>query len=252
MEEYYGVKLFSFQGRKLRLTREGNYLKQSLARLFHNEEYLREQMACLSNPMQNLHFGATLTVGEFMMTKPLVKILKEHPSAKVSMTVKNTQILLELLDSGQIDFAVVEGEFPKSQYAHQQFCVEEFISICGKNYSLQDGELSFQELFQEPLLLREEGSGTRHILEQAMQNAGYAFGDFSNVITIENMHVIKELVSSNCGITFLYRSAVEQELADGKLRRIPMKDFSLWHEISFVWKKDTLFASKIPEVLQWF
>ena len=108
-------------------------------------------MACLSNPMQNLHFGATLTVGEFMMTKPLVKILKEHPSAKVSMTVKNTQILLELLDSGQIDFAVVE-----------------------------------------------------------------------------------------------------QELADGKLRRIPMKDFSLWHEISFVWKKDTLFASKIPEVLQWF
>ena len=153
------------------------------------------------------------------------------------MTVKNTQILLELLDSGQIDFAVVEGEFPKSQYAHQQFCVEEFIPICGKNYSLQDGELSFQELFQEPLLLREEGSGTRHILEQAMQNAGYAFGDFSNVITIENMHVIKELVSSNCGITFLYRSAVEQELADGKLRRIPMKDFSLWHEISFVGKK---------------
>ena len=151
MEEYYGVKLFSFQGKKLRLTREGNYLKQSLASLFHNEEYLREQMACLSNPMQNLHFGATLTVGEFMMTKPLVKILKEHPSAKVSMTVKNTQILLELLDSGQIDFAVVE-----------------------------------------------------------------------------------------------------QELADGKLRRIPMKDFSLWHEISFVWKKDTLFALKIPEVLQWF
>ncbi len=53
-------------------------------------------------------------------------------------------------------------------------------------------------------------------------------------------------------IVSLKNLPVEQELADGKLRRIPMKDFSLWHEISFVWKKDTLFASKIPEVLQWF
>lgn len=241
LETYYQVKLFSFQGKKMSLTDAGKLLEQSLRYLHNNEIYLKKQLTHLSNKKETLHFGSTLTVGEFLIAKPLTAFLKEHKGADVSVTVANTKHLLELLDHGQIDFAILEGEYPRNLYAHVPFLTENFIPICGKDYAFTKQPEVINDLLEECLFLREPGSGTRFILEQALLDHQLSFQSFSNIITIGNMHAIKEMVQENCGITFLYESAVKEDLKQGTIRRIPLKDFSLQHEISLVWKKDNLF-----------
>ena len=64
-----------------------------------------------------VHFGATLTVGEFMIAEPLSHSWR-HPDSDLSVTVANTELLLQKLDAGEIDFAILEGNYPRHLYRH--------------------------------------------------------------------------------------------------------------------------------------
>lgn len=248
IEDYYGVKLFSFSGKKMALTEEGKLLERSLTALHNNEIYLKEQLSSMTDKKKTVHFGTTLTVGEFMIAKPLSRFLLNHPNADISMSVANTKELLKKLDSGDIDFAILEGDYPETLYAHKSYVTEPFIPICSKDYSFAKEPTTISDLTSERLLVRESGSGTRSILEHALLNYHISFEDFPNTITIGNMNAIKEMVIAGCGISFLYESAVRKELEDGIIKKIPLQDFSLQHEISIVWKKNNLFEDSFQEL----
>ncbi len=64
------------------------------------------------------------------MHRPLARFLNGHKDADISMTVANTKELLEKLDDGEIDFAILEGDYSKAAYEHIPFLVDHFIPIC--------------------------------------------------------------------------------------------------------------------------
>lgn len=250
IEDYYGVKLFTFSGKKMFLTKEGKLLETSLTAFHNNEIYLKEQLSSMADKKKTVHFGTTLTVGEFMIARPLSRFLQEHPNADVSVTVANTKELLAKLDCGDIDFAILEGDYPETLYAHKPYVMENFIPICSKGYSFEKEPKSIHDLIHERLLLREKGSGTRSILEHALLDFHLSFEDFPNTVIIGNMNAIKEMVIDGSGISFLYESAVKKELEEGIIKKIPLEDFSLSHKISIVWKKNNLFAESFQELFE--
>ena len=248
LEDYYGVKLFRFAGKRMFLTDEGILLKKSLSNLRNNELYLKEQLKFMTDKKMTLRFGSTLTVGEFMIATPLSDFLHKHKDADVSVTVANTKELLKKLEAGEIDFAILEGDYPETIYAHTPYIVDNFIPICSPDYHFSTLPHKLSDLTVENLLLREDGSGTRSILERALINHHISFADFSHIITVGNMHAIKDMVIAGCGITFLYETAVRRELEANILCRILIDDFSIQHEISIVWTKDNLFSSSFKEL----
>ncbi|MFR8839910.1 MAG: LysR substrate-binding domain-containing protein, partial [Clostridium sp.] len=110
--------------------------------------------------------------------------------------------------------------------------------------------LSLEQLTGQRLLLRESGSGTRMILEQILEERGLFVSDFKNKAEIENMQAIKDLVAAGCGITFLYKSAVQRELCDGTICEIPIENLWLEHEISVVWQKNRLFQNQVTQAVK--
>lgn len=250
MEDYYGVRLFRFIGKKLILTDAGRLLQRSLTALHNNEIYLKEQLSFITDKKQTLRFGATLTVGDFMIARPLSAFLAKHKGADISVTVANTKELLQKLDSGEIDFAILEGDYPKTLYNHQPYFIDNFIPICGKKYPFAASPARLSDLIGERLILRESGSGTRMILEHMLIENGISLEDFSNVITIGNMNAIKDMVIAGCGITFLYETAVLKELRSGIIKKLDLSDCRIRHEISIVWKKDNLFEDSFKELFE--
>ena len=109
IEDYYQVQAFRFQGKRIFLTEAGILLRDSLTSLYNNEMYLKEQLMSITDLKYRVHFGATLTVGEFMIAEPLSHFLAAHPDSDLSVTVANTELLLQKLDAGEIDFAILEG-----------------------------------------------------------------------------------------------------------------------------------------------
>jgi len=105
-------------------------------------------------------------------------------------------------------------------------------------------------LLSERVFVRENGSGTREILEKNLETRNLVIGDFSYVVEIGGMNAIKAMVISGCGITFLYEAAVIKELESGMLREIKLGDFKMSHDFAFIWNKGSAFSENYKKIYE--
>lgn len=111
LEQAYGAALFRHNGKRLQLTEAGEILRRTLLTMKHDEQHLQKRMQQAATGTRDYSFGATLSVAEFMLNEALGRFLHLHPDSRIRMQVADTKVLLSKLDSGELDFAVVEGFF---------------------------------------------------------------------------------------------------------------------------------------------
>lgn len=251
LEKHYNTKLFRYEGKKLRLTGAGEILRNASLTMMHDEISMQSRMQ-KSEEEEEIRFGATRTVGDVLMGRILERYLSDYPDAKICMVVENTQELLNRLDEGVIDFALVEGFFQKNEYDHQIYSNENYIAVCAPEYFSDEQPINITKLFGERILVREEGSGTREVLERSLDAQNLSLRDFSRVLEAGSLQTIKELTKAGCGITFLYETAVREELKCGTLRRIPLKGFDITHEFNFIWRRGSIYADRYKEIFRRF
>ncbi|MHB1453363.1 MAG: LysR substrate-binding domain-containing protein [Saccharofermentanales bacterium] len=250
LENFYGVKLFSYEGKKLYLTNAGDILYQSAITMKHDDLYLREMMNDSNKRKNKLIFGATLTIGEFVMAEHIKSYLNLYPDAEVRMIVGNTRELLERLSIGEIDFALVEGNYAKKKYDYLVYSQERYIPVCSKHYTFQREPKILKDLLSERIILREYGSGTRKILENNLEYRNLEIKDFRNKVEIGGVNALKSLVAFGLGITFLYEAAVKKELEKGIIREIKLEDFQISHDFAFIWNKGSIFSESYREIFE--
>ena len=242
IEDYYHIKLFYYEGKKLHLTAEGAVLQNYSTTMKHDEIILSEQLK--ADRRMKLIFGATLTIGDFVLPEKLAAYIIRNPENEVRMLVENTETLLEKIDAGELDFAIIEGYFRKSEYDYKIHSLQHYIAVCGGDYSFRQQPNVLSDLFDERIILREPGSGTREILERHMEERNCSIRDFRRFMEIGSISAIKSLVSAGCGITFLYEAAVKRELASGLLRHIPLVDLEIYNNFTMVWRKNSIFDDR--------
>ncbi len=240
LEDYYGDKLFEYSNKALKLTRAGADLRNAMLSIKHDNIQLKRRIEARAAEGGKVRFGATLTIGEFMLPDNLISVIRNNSRLQVDFIIADTRALLLLLEAGSIDFAIVEGYFEKSEYDFITVSREPYLLVCGSSYPLA-GVPDIQELLAHNLIIREEGSGTKEILERYLSEKGYSVKDFARSTTISSIHIIKHLLENNCGISFMYEIAVRKELADNTLRSIVLPDFPLHHEFNFIWRKNSVF-----------
>ncbi len=249
LEEEFQVKLFHYDGKNLQLTREGKILYDFAIAAESSSYRTKELMSVPINSLAPIRFGTTLTIGEYTMPKLLKKLIIDYPTMKISMEVSNTETLLEKLENGEIDFALLEGHFDKFKYGTYLFSQESFIGICSPSNPLSLAQVSFKEIFKERLMIREKGSGSREIFEQILYEHNTTMENFDKIIEIGNINIIKQLVKDNMGVSFLYKEAVEDELKNKTLNKISITDFDVMREFNFVFLKGSL---HYKEYTRWF
>lgn len=249
LENKYEVKLFHHTGKLLSLTKQGKVLAQSVRTMVADEKKLQEKLRSVNAEIEHLKFGATLTIGEFLLPQKLNTFLNAHPETSLTMIVENTSSLLHMLDHGDISFAFVEGYFKKNEYAYQMISKERFVALKHKDYVLKKEIRTLEDLRLETLILRESGSGTREILERVLMEKNLSLHDFHKTIEIGNMNAIKYLVQQGQGITFLYEAAAREELDSGEFEIIPLQDFTILREFNFITLKNSQFLHEYEDFL---
>lgn len=233
LESQYGVQLFSYTGRRLTKTRQGEILEQYAESLQYNEERLLEQLR--KEPRRILRVGATKSIGDYVLL-PYIQRFLSQPQNRIELLVDNTAHLLELLKQGKLDFVVSEGIFDRQHYDWMLFRNEPYVGICSKNHPFAGKIIPVSELFTERVILREKGSGTREILERTLLAEGYDADAFAEQICISSFEIIKTLVSDGGGISFLYEAVVKN---DERLGRFLCPPLTGTHEFNVVFLKNT-------------
>ena len=233
LEAQYGVKLFSYDERKLRKTPQGEILERYAISLQYNDAELTRLLA--EKPKTLLRIGATKSIGDYILI-PEIRRYLEMPDNELYFTVDNTAHLLAQLEAGELDFVILEGIFDKRRYDHFLLRAEPYIGICAKDHPWSGKSVRLEELFSERLILREPGSGTRNILERELFQQGYGIEAFQSCVCISSFKIIRELVASGCGVSFLYEAVVKADAQFGHFFCPPLTGV---HELNVVFLKNT-------------
>lgn len=240
LEQHYGCRLFTYEGKVLRLTEAGLRLREFTRSMAYNEQKMEQTMAA-SAPI-SLRVGTSKTIGEYVIAPKVEQFLRAHPDASFSLLVDNTRELLRGLEAGRLDFVLVEGFFDRSRYDAQLWRRESFFGVCSPDHRLAGRLVTLDELEGERLILRESGSGTRAVFEEALRRQNRTLRGFSSVATISDFATIKSLVTDGLGISFLYAPVVQRELEQGTLARFDLADAPMQGAFYFVCLKNNLFA----------
>ena len=241
LERVYGVKLFQYDGRNLRRTPEAEILKKHLSAIDQREKALLSELHRPATVL--LRVGATKTVGEFLIPAEVCRFLQAE-NQNLELTVDNTHALLDALDRGALDFAIIEGSFDKAKYDYHLFKKERFTGICARTHPFAGKRIGWQALFQENLILREPGSGTRGIFTQLLTAQGYSLEHFRRVSSVSSFSVIRQLVAAGAGLTFAYRCVAD---ADERLTSFELEDLTITNELNYVYFNRQIAQEKIRQ-----
>ena len=243
LEQQYGCALFAKAGRGIEPTPAGDELFCALGAMANDEERLQRELSSLNENAAvraPLRFGCTRTVADYVAPRILAKHLACRPDDQILMQVENTAELLNQIEAGAIDFALVEGSFDRARFDHVVFSCESYVAIA--RHALDATRL--EDLLGQRIILREPGSGTREILERYLAVRNLSVRDFAGIIELASIPAIKACVRAGAGISFLYRTAVESELAHRELADVTPADVSIEHHFELIWQRGSLFADR--------
>lgn len=250
LEDYYSAKLFERDGKKIKLTPSGEVLLNAMTVIRNDEAAIKENIISSAQSKKVLRLGVTLTIGEYVIAKPIAEYIKNHPYTDVVVKFANTAQLSSLILSGEIDIALVEGNFDKSAFDTCVYKTEKYIPVCSAHHHFSKPVSSLSDLLSECLIVRERGSGTRDILEKSLELRNIRISDFSGCVEADNIHLIVNLLKSDCGISFLYRAAVSEDTENGSLKEIKLKDFNIEHDFTFIWNRGSVFSKQYTDICQ--
>ncbi len=252
LERQYGCRLIQYANKELKLTEAGKVFYQYAQNTRLNEQIIAKKLKKEAEGGKALAFGATLTIGEFTLTPILGDFITQFPQYDITMYVYNTERVLKMLTEGMISFALVEGLFNKADFSTRLYKRAPFTLIAPLHHPMTKEAIFLEDLKNETIIIREKGSGSRAILERGLYDKNYTLNNFHKVVEIGNVNVIKNLVKSGVGLSFMYRDAALEEIKRGEVAEIKLRDFVIEREFNFITLKNPLIEQEAEQYYSFF
>jgi DNA-binding transcriptional LysR family regulator len=173
-----------------------------------------------------------------------------HPKTKIYLLVSNTKRVVELLNAGNIDLGLVEGDVSRQKMVVKKLFSDELLMIVPPSHPWsRRKEVSIAEIVKEPFLFREAGSGTRQIIEKFLARHGIALHDLKISAVLGSTEAIKDAVENGLGVSIISRWAVRKESKYGTLRLLSIKEETMARDFSVVVNKNSVSSNSLEEFL---
>ena len=250
LEEYFNTRLFDRTHNRISLTEAGNRVYQFADKIFHLYDEMETSVRELTGDISGvLMIGASMTVAEYMLPALLGDFKKQHPQVNIRLRVSNTDSIVTLVEDNEIDLGVVEAPVTNKNLAVELCRADQLVVVLPPDHPLATrSKITVRELLEQPYICREEGSGTREVIQEYLKAAGLAFGDMNSVMELGSPEAIKGAVEASMGISVLSRTTVSKELKLGSLVAVPL-DPPLERPYSFVHQKQKFRMVAMQELL---
>ena len=237
LEDELGTRLFDRTGGRVVLTPAGRILKKRAAELAELAAHTQEEIAALSGEHSGLlSAGASTSIAQYVLPRMLGDFKRQHPKVKLQIRSGNTEQVVEWLVEGRISIGLIEGPALRKDLRVEPFMEDELVLLfpAGHPWSKRK-ELTVEDLKGASFLLRERGSGTRRVLEQALERAGLKMREIDVAMELDSSEAIISSVEMGLGIGFVTRAAVLPRLPLGKIATARIKCMRIPRNFSFVY-----------------
>lgn len=239
LEQETGLELIERHGRRIVLTQAGKMLHGYARRLFALEREMEEALAILQDvEVGEITLAANTTTGIYFLPPVVAQFRARYPQVVLRITILNSHEIIEQIMNWVLDFGLVEGDpatLPPG-IETQGFARDELVLVVAPAHRWSSLRMLKPEMLREKeMLLREQGSGIREVIEHALLEHGVRIAP---LLTLPDNEAIKQMVIHGVGATILSAFAVRRELASGELVRIPIEGVDLRPQLTLVKRTD--------------
>ena len=251
LEEYFNTRLFDRTHNRISLTEAGKRVFEYAGKIFDTYAEMENAVKELTGEVSGvLIIGASTTIAEYMLPALLGDFKAQYPDVNVRLKVSNTEGIVSMVENNVIDLGVVEALVANKNLAVELCKHDQLVAIVPPNHPLADEEvLEAERLLQHPYICREEGSGTREVIVEYLQDVGLNSSELDVIMELGSPEAIKGAVEAGIGITVLSKATLAKELKLGTLVAIPLNP-PLERPFSFVHQKQKFRQRAMDELLE--
>ncbi len=214
LEEDLGVQLFDRTGAHITLTEAGRVLLAYTQQVSSLLEQAEHDIASLSGEHAgHLALGASTTIAQYVLPRLLGEFHREYPRVHPTLISGNTERIVEAVQSQKIALGFIEGPSRSRDVKTEPFLEDELVLIASTAHEFAERKvISCSELATMPLLMRERGSGTRHVIEMALERQGVKRSSLRVVMELDSTEAIKSAVEAGLGLGFVSHWAMAKDL----------------------------------------
>lgn len=241
LEENLGCRLFDREAKKrISLTEEGRlaytYAKDVLVRCRRLKEVMEK-----SNRTAELSVGASTVAAIYLLPGLLSEFLKRSGDCRCVLKRGDSARVLNLLRSGEIQLGFVGVEPEGEEFEVYPVLRDRMVIITENSPRFQEMKArgaKAAEIMREPVIFREEGSGSRVVADRCLERMGIPVSSLNKIAEMDNPENLKTYVANGIGVAIISAYAAEDLLREGKLLSFDLEEGGTYRNIYMVYEKD--------------
>lgn len=236
MEQHMNVRLFNRHGNHITLTSAGEVVFRYAGKIINAYRGMEVELSQIMEVEAGLlRIGASTTVAQTILPRLLALFRKAYPGVEFSFIQGNSDFVTQQVIAEAIDIAIIEGAAYHSQIVYSPFAKDELVLVTNAaNKLAKKDTIDISELYSIPLIMREAGSGTLDVINQAMQLAGVDISKLAVDIMLESTIAIKQYLMHSESAAFLSIQSIVDELKYRQLSIIDIEGLDIFRDFQFI------------------
>jgi DNA-binding transcriptional LysR family regulator len=235
LEEGLGIALFDRVGRNATLTPAGKTLLPYVRQI---ETLTSDALAALApfgvQEGVELNIGASHTIGVYLLPKLLPMLVRDWPKLRIHVVGGSTTEILNALATHQVSIGLIEAPGHRPDLKIETFSEDELSLILPPTHRwAKKVTLRAAEIVQEPILLRESGSGMRRFVEEYLEKNGVLSQQLRTNVDMNSTEAIISAVEAGLGIGFVPVMALDKARLTDSVKIVPLENGPITRQLSF-------------------
>jgi DNA-binding transcriptional LysR family regulator len=234
LEKRLGTQLLDRSGRRVEPTEAGWRLYRGAQRMLALEGQLVAEVAATGEGALagDLVLGASTGPAAVAIPVALAEFQRQNPDVRVFLTVSDTHSVVERVAARELELGIVGAARRHRGVRFEPFFSDQVILACPPSHSFAGRTITLGELRDDTLILMQDGAGVRQVVEDALRRQGVRLRDLDVRLELGLQESVRRAVEAGYGVTFISRTAVEADLAAGRLAEARVAGLDVTREIS--------------------
>jgi DNA-binding transcriptional LysR family regulator len=222
LEAELGVKLLDRLGKRALPTEAGDILYRHGIRLLEERDRAKQEIEKLSGRISGkLIIGGSTIPGAYLLPPLIGSFKKKNPGISVQLSIDDTAKITDAVLAGSLCIGVVGARVAEPQLEVHPFQTDELvIAVPSRHPWARKRTVAPEELAGQPFILREQGSGTRKIMEDRFEKAGLSIADLNIEAIMGSSDAVRQAVKAGLGISILSSRALKDDIEAGRLAAV--------------------------------
>lgn len=232
----FEIPLIEIIGKKIYVTDFGHEIAKSAEGIIDQVYAINYKTMAFKDQLLGRLKISIVSTGKYVMPYFLTGFLKNNPGVEISIDVTNREKVFHSLENNEVDFSLISTDINSPSFDHIEILENDLYLVGNPQTATLNPSFAFKEFNHElPLIFRENGSGTRKVMEAYLKKQGI---HVLKKIELVSNEAVKQAVMAGLGYSIMPMIGIKNELKNGQLSIIPRNGLPISTSWKLIWHKE--------------